>query len=82
MNLLERKALAAMLFEDSIKQINMRCQNLLEKIKDDGAAACASANLDILCDAQRAWSCAKEMHILNNLESESDALPQDQAQDG
>lgn len=81
MNTSERKVLTAMLFEDAVKQINTRCQNLLEKMKSDGASSCASANLDILWDAQKAWSYSKELHILNNLESEDDALPLDQKHD-
>lgn len=68
MNVQERKLLVAMMFEDAIKQIQQRCQNIREKITRDGATSFGTANLDILADTQRAWALAKEMHILNALE--------------
>lgn len=64
----ERKLLVAMMFEDAIKQIQQRCQNIREKITRDGHTSFGTANLDILADSQRAWALAKEMHILNGLE--------------
>ena len=81
MNVQDRKLLVAMMFDDSIKQIQQRCQNIREKITRDGPIAFGTANLDILSDAQRAWALAKEMHILNSLEEQEELIKNDHKND-
>jgi hypothetical protein len=64
MSIEQKKKITAMLMADSLRQIQKRCQMILEKMSRDGIESCSSANLDLLDDAKNAWTCAATMHLL------------------
>ena len=69
----QKKKITGLAMADSLRQIQKRCQLLLERMSRDGIESCASANLDILDDAIIAWKCAATMRLLITIESDKPA---------
>jgi len=69
----QKKKITGLAMADSLRQIQKRCQLLLERMSRDGIESCASANLDILDDAIIAWKCAATMRLLITIEDDKAA---------